>query len=402
MNVTLDGISLVDPRHELAQLPLLKGAIAASIDPSLLRQTYTQRTGVDPGRGTVLMAGEDFARIVQPSALTHELRFSDSGNSVTISRLAITDARVLIPGTSELVLVTLCDARYYGGMTLLSRAYNRRLATGTLTATDTVRDILRSIFTDSLQPAFGGTLIMPSGPQDIAVEELRFHGVSAWEAFAAICEHVNWGVWIDRDGNLVVDPGGAGPAAPESLAALVQNKLIDAEWPKVPTALPETIHVMFHSHDYQWWRTEEQSRCATDHYRKAPTFRHPVEVAQFIGLDKSRLVAGTSMPLWSTMPVITDDTGAVQNQASATDHAKRLAKAWVLGQVDSDPKHWQFSGVHALELGYLTDITWALDTVGVTTTVSATPGQPRLEDYSRNPQIWHVPICRIGGLAWGG
>ncbi len=180
--------------------------------------SYTCKIGADEGDGWILLRKSELAKL--NSSTPYDLKLGDNSTAdsyVTIKRLAIIQAqRVFCTGSLDpqsLYLVQLADVRWFLKRTSICKRYNIRetcSAGGWCDGTTkdgagtpwTFLEIIEDIYTEF--SSFGGFLPnytfstsyvfgdLPDPPENI-----RFEGVSAWDALANLCQQFGFFIRYD-------------------------------------------------------------------------------------------------------------------------------------------------------------------------------------------------------------
>lgn len=339
--------------------------------------SYRCAVGPEPGYAWVLMQQDELKKL--DSRQPQDLVLGIGAKSVTIKRLAFIQAQRLIPGASldpdALYLVQLADARWFLKRTYIQKNYNIRQTCGTEDWADaTTKDLAGTPWTFleivedlySKFSTFGGFLAsatysasnvhgsLPSPP-----ENLRFEGMSAWDALASLCQQCGFflrydpllgDVWIMKvgtatdpypatDGDLTAGYGGAKSAlagvearfglTPTSLTRTTTDELVeDSESILGSPLVPASVSVVFPTNDTACGDFSEIAGSHGWYYRKevtAATIRaaNPSDAYKF--LDNT--ATGTTVTIHSTKFAHFSTSGltAATNDSSLTTLANTLA-----------------------------------------------------------------------------
>ncbi|MES2790105.1 MAG: hypothetical protein V4719_10815 [Planctomycetota bacterium] len=253
--------------------------------------SYRCAVGAEPGMAWILMQQSTLKKL--DSRQPQDLIFGLGEKSVTIKRLAIIQAQRLIMGASldpnSLYLVQLADARWFLKRTIINARYNTMATCSTEKQCEsgylwTFLEIVEDIFTRF--SSFGGFFpefhflethvrgIAPDPP-----ENLRFEGMSAWDALAQLCQQFGYFLRYDpfsgkvhilqiglsedpfaaADGDFRSGYGGARATltdeqtfalAPKSLIRAANDNLLEDSESLLGSALiPESVNIVFMAND---------------------------------------------------------------------------------------------------------------------------------------------------------
>lgn len=357
--------------------------------------SYTCKVGGEPGMAYVLMQREELEKLDSRQPLDFKLGIA--GKSVTFKKLAFLQAQSLLPlGTQNpgsLYLVTLTDVRHFLKRTTINARYNIRSTCsasawcdGTIDASTsqpyTFLKILELIW--SQFSSFGGffafstwdatkvhgTPNLPTKPP----ENLRFEGISAWDALEQVCQQCGFFIRYDpligdvrimkiglasdpapaADGDYTEGFGGAikvinsnaakrqkFPLTPNATARSAKDKLNeDAEVFVGSPLIPAQVVVVFPTNDascgefceidqnHGWYysKTVTVARVKTLFDAELADSGNGITADSYAFLDQS--ISGTSVNLNSTYYARFDAAGdATPNNASdLTTVAEQMAK----------------------------------------------------------------------------
>ncbi len=328
--------------------------------------SYTCTIGPEPGMGYVLMRLENLRQL--DSRAPQDLIIGIDDKSVTIKRLAILQAQSLLPLGSQnpdsLYLVQLADVRWFLKRTTINKRYNIRQTcsssawcAGTLYDDDpetpyTFLQIIENIWSNF--SSFGGFFSYASflssyvhGTANLPAqnpENLRFEGISAWDALDQVCQQCGFFLRYDpfvgdvrvmkiglatdpypgTDGDLTSGFGGGRASLPgvESQFSLTAKSLTrsdsdddlneDAELVLGSAMIPGSVNVAFPTNDascgegceidasHGWYHTKSVTatrvKALLDAELADPTNGLTIDAYDYV----NQFIAGTSVNLSAT------------------------------------------------------------------------------------------------------
>lgn len=339
--------------------------------------SYRCAVGPEPGYAWVLMQQDELKKL--DSRQPQDLVLGIGAKSVTIKRLAFIQAQRLIPGASldpdALYLVQLADVRWFLKRTYIEKNYNIRQTCGTEDwANATTKDLAGTPWTFleivedlySKFSTFGGFFTNAAysadkvhGSLPTPPENLRFEGISAWDALAMLCQQCGFFLRYDpllgdvrimkvgtatdpypaTDGDLTAGYGGAKSAlagvearfglTPTSLTRTTTDELVeDSESILGSPLVPASVSVVFPTNDTACGDFSEIAGSHGWYYRKevtAATIRaaNPSDAYKF--LDNT--ATGTTVTIHSTKFAHFSTSGltAATNDSDLTTLANTLA-----------------------------------------------------------------------------
>lgn len=351
VSYSLSGQPIQDPRH------LLKVANKNNL-PTRAWLNKANRfilpKGKNPGIGWLLMLQKDFSELNLNE--THFLKFEQGGadkRSIVLSDLVIVKAdAVYAPGVitdESLYLVELADKRHLFLMSAINKDYNvlspdgsnffdDSLNSGSEWTWQEVLDDLWNSLPDIKSPIPGETtpqlFVDPANDFLLTTnpENLRFRGISAWEAINHILDRLNYAAVINFDGQLRYDPewdesSDSGTFGAKGILdkAITNAKALDVSLSQQGTLprIPEKIRVFFPS--------RETADAAGESYlleRSAET----VDVTSSTVLTDVATSPSTVMVIWDELEAVFSG-GTIQNQTNLNTRATEVATAFL----KSDP-----------------------------------------------------------------
>lgn len=404
--ITLDGKDLCDPikAHEYCQ--------RAGIDDSHwwgIANSWTQRRGRMSGEGQLLMTAANYAAIVRPKSPNHELVVRFGGDGLKISRLSIVDASAAIGhlerdnqllvdllSDESILLLTVKDAREFAQQSVINRVYNLRQRNGVFDRSTVdesgnpihVQHILKHIWDNDLQPIFGTSLHFfhnVNEPVHIP-EDLIFTGWSAWDAFWYLLDTYGWNFALTLHGDgWVFRNDTVNEQLDDEIRAL--NDFLLHTYESVDNSpLPNRIRVFAFSHDYQWYKPEEQpARHPTkkfdrltpaDQIRRFPLYEKDYALSDLVSFNQERLSSDNILSVYCPVPVITDDQGTFVNEDALHNAMAAVAseKAHQIVYADASENHI-FAGFWPFQVGPFYDqVSWLDNGQGIMTRTSIGAG----------------------------
>lgn len=318
-----------------------------------------------PSRGCVTMLKSEYDAIANPHACIHAL-VVDAEVTLTVPRLCITHVEAIIPGfrtgstpnvpviDSTWCLVEFADARHYAGeFSALDVQYNLRETTGEAyftTGTGEGRFTYKGLCTDiwkRLSGLFGDDLtfqVKDSTP-DLSPENMKFLGISAWDALWVVLDLAGWTFFMDGGEPTIVQLGDPvdDPEFRRLTDTAVSATLMDAGNIQ-PSFLPSSIKVTTTLRDYQFEVEAEGTFTAGDNYRRFPTASETFQTRTLIDpIDE--IVTNTTVQLWSALQLFTNDLGASTNADLVRAHSKDIARRYLTNRQESKSTEFEWIGL---------------------------------------------------------
>lgn len=287
-----------------------------------LANSYRNPRGPEPGRAYCLMLWGYLRQFTVDTSFTLEFSY---GETASVGGLRMLRADRLLPGGSAddnaLYLVELEDVRgLWKRFTSLNRQYNVRKPVATYTSTTATEFYDATLNAGSLWTwqtmlndmwqflPGGGTMPTLPGTPDPSPQNWRFIGVSAWDAFHAILNKLNWttiynpltAAWT------IIDLGTATQSGLSAIEQQYRYDLLDTEsYESVGLRVPRTIRVFFHA--YQLNNGEQ--------WQEIPATTRDV----LTGVTGA--ASGTILPIWDDLPALYSVSGSLSNAAALTTRA---------------------------------------------------------------------------------
>lgn len=396
----LDTYSLIDPASLIRNLTLTGDSADEEIIQQFLGKanSFTTHSGRRYSEGYVLATGAVLNPIlggILPAS--RELliggSYDDPTWQLTISNLFIESAVALTPAvlsagvdeegkplaptdlTPETVyLVHLVDRRYFGDWTSLDdRGFNWRNADGEVIGSSetTYEELLTMIWNAGLQDLLGD-LIFIGAPQATTVQQYRFLGESAWEAFHRVLEdagcilvpnyqHTAYTVYSASDMT------GLEEADQTRFDTAKLACLLDTEGTLNGPTIPETVRVYYHVTGQQYQAGETgQEETPQDFWETTPArykdFDAQTVLNGYMEEDPileaklwSSIIPYTTASLWTPIVVYRDESNGFLPPYTSQEEVdldlelagtEYLYAKWTTGQEFT----WTFSGTWFLPL----------------------------------------------------
>lgn len=364
--ITLDGMPAYNPAVLLQRVrDLTSKGVSIGVDTSLFINkcnSFTFSTGFEPGRGYILMLGEDVSSLrFSLDQYNHALKIGTvSFNSLTITECRAVTGVSFLTG-SELFVVGLADKRIYGPLSSVNRSYNvpavvdpsgssnyqSSLNSGSLwTYPSMIQDLWSRL------PPLMGSLSLSDASFSGNPYNYAFHGVSAWDALAKVCEDTDHILIYDRaDATFSIVNAGSSynsttfdndkqAAAPYLLR---HSQDINGTVFKIP----ETIRVFFPSRSRAWQNSPDISTVhANDYIHESPLYS--IDVATGV----TGAVPGSIVPIHAPSGFTTNETGGSSNLSALTTLANQLADRYKQSLLQTDnPLYLRYSTARSFHLG---------------------------------------------------
>jgi hypothetical protein len=415
-SIRLNGLDAVDPE------PLLRQCEDNNLDCSTfegLANSYRTGRGRLAGRGWLLFTKSQLATIGTDAGLLHTLEVADGSRTVTIVNLGLVRTQAIAANwdaggsvsTAESVhVVEIADARHWAPQTEIERGYNVRRRDSTfdtpLTGDNNLEPLLTEIWDNHLSLLFGSSLAFEGTLETDKLEGLKFHGMSAWDAFWMVLGVSRLNFRMEFNGDAVVYRPRSADALDksefdEAMTPTGQSSryLIGTEAPEVQPSVPEKIQLIAPLRDYQWWK--ETNRLTAGDYWEA----HPIKTREFtsvdIGAPADRVLSGTTLAVHITTPIVTDDSGSVVgNDITHTsfDHfAENSLDKLVYDRSWTD---YRFAGCWSIRPDHVySGVSWSDVGGGLETHVYSSPGDfdPHLDLFEPSwLQSWEKEHVNVG------
>jgi len=174
--------------------------------------SFRNPLGEEIGHGWVLMTREHLHELNTSESLTLEFGVGESDNLIQLNGIYVRGARRISPGRSHsdtsLYLVELVDKRYYLRRKRINRRFNCMVPGDT--SGDYVQDttnngtpwtwseVITQLWTANTPSLIGGISLPDLSDLDSEPQNLRYEGISAWEALNDACRRVGCSVVYDN------------------------------------------------------------------------------------------------------------------------------------------------------------------------------------------------------------
>lgn len=361
--MSLNGLRLLDP--------LTLAQEAARQNPPLpvghwlnMANRFTTATGANPGVGAVLMLHRDFIKI--PSGtITACLSFQEDTTTLKLENLVVVQAEAIYAAgaiTPETAyLVHLADRRLLMFQSSVDTDYNVISPDGVNFFDDSLNSSVEWTWQQLLDDLWNSIptslRVNSSAPQlstdtNVAFEltdnpeNLRFHGISAWEAINIVLDRLNFTARVQHDGNIqyipnwidTLDTSGTFSATKaftkKQTRGLDFAHILESTIPRIP----ETIRIFFPS--------RETSTVDGKKYLR-PSEAETVDIATSSVAEFETLttLAGTVKIIWDETEAIFDGAGVNTNSSELSSRATELATAFLNSDPSIQHDHRIYSGL---------------------------------------------------------
>lgn len=348
--------------------------------------TWRNPRGQQAGRGWILMLGVHLDQLALDVS-THTLLFDETGDRttrITCANLTIVRADAILPGPTPtpetMYLVEVTDCRGYGQQTtsITSRGYNLRAlprehdnATDQQTLVDASRSAHATLYTwaevlsglwglvntNGLFGAWSAVDVSGASYPTDRPENIDFEGLSTWEVFNHVLEHIGMVLIRKRAGTFAIVPVGQGDASVITTVTSLASRLLGVKHSRFSAslALPANVIVRF-----PYVTRCNASTTTSNAWISYPYFR--VLKTTAATFPYAATVAGTYVTVYDTLTVKHDLAGETASGSFAGDtavnaavletRAGEIASAWLrmrYNQVNTTFTHHTYSGLVDIE-----------------------------------------------------
>lgn len=349
---SFDGFALQDPQQ------LLRVANERNLPTNLWLgkgNRFILPKGKNPGIGWLLMLQKEFSE-VDLDETNHVLRFEQGGpdpQKLELKDLTIVKAdAIYAPGIivdGALYLVEITDKRHLFLMSAINKDYNVLSPDGSNFFDDSlnggseftwqeVLDDLWNFLPTVRKPLAKGPQLLVDPLNDFQLttdpQNLRFRGISAWEAINIVLDRLNYAAILDFDGVIKYEPewedifDTLAVVGTKSILddAIKASKALDVSLSQQGTVprIPEKIRVFFPSTEPA---TASGGKFLLE--KSAST----VDTTSTTILPDAKPSPFTVMVIWDEMEATFDENGVITNQSDLNTRAADISKAFL----KSDP-----------------------------------------------------------------